>query len=502
MNPSDSFRKLDSKRSADFRQETVHAGVFTVGAEVLDFVLRMASLAILSHLLTPADFGLLAMVTAITSIAERFKDLGLTAATVQRPEITHGQVSTIFWVNTAVGLALAAVVALISPLLASFFREPRLAAVCVAISTSFLWSGASVQHAALLRRTMRFGRLAAIDTASSLASILVAVGMAMNGFGYWALVTREVLRAVLRAIGAWACMPWIPSFPSRGQGARGMLTFGGSVTGFGVLRLTGSSLGQIVVGRAFGAEALGIYRQAFQLVLVPIQHMSGPLRSVGEVALSRLQDDPRRYRVFYSRFLSLTSILTIPAMVYVFITADALVHLVLGPRWNAAAPLLRITALASLLSPSSTTAVAVSLSCGHASRILRFALIEAAALALLFVIGLPWGPRGVASAHIWVSILVSVPAVYWLFKDTPVRPGAFVTTVARPLVAAACMAGFLVLYLSHWPPRTAFVLGVAFSMGAGLYLTVLACLPGGRRELSDLWHDLRQGVSARADALG
>jgi PST family polysaccharide transporter len=454
----------------------------------------MSSIAVLSRLLAPGDFGLLAMVTAITTIAEQFKDLGLTAATVQRQEITHEQISALFWVNLGVGVGLMCMVAAASIPIAHFFGEPRLIAICLVIATSFLWSGGSVQHAALLRRTMRFGHLAAIDTFSSLVSIVVAVMMAIDGYGYWSLVAREVVRNVLRAVGAWLSLPWIPGAPLPRAEVRPMLTFAGNVTGFSVLKFTGESVGQVLVGRLLGAESLGIYRQALQLALVPIQHLSGPLRSVGDVALSRLQGDVTRYRRFYQRYLALTSIVTMPVMVLVCVLADDVVRLVLGARWIDAAPVLRVTALAGLLGPSLTTAVAVTLSCGHARRLLRFAACEFSCLALFFVLGAPWGMVGVAAAHLWVVACAGIPALYWLLKDTPISLRFFFSIIARPALASACMACALLFFRAVVPARSVSVVVFGAALATAVYALVLLILPGGREELAGLLSDLRKGV--------
>ena len=495
MTKAQRFRDLTAVgvASRGLSQQTVRAGSFTVSAEVADFMLRMTSLAVLSRLLTPEDFGLLAMVTAITTIAEQFKDLGLTAATVQRQEITHEQISTLFWVNLGFGAGLMCLVAAVSVPLARFYGEPRLVPICLAIATSFLLSGGSVQHSALLRRTMRFGRLAAIDTGSSLVSIAVAIIMALNGYGYWSLVARELVRNALRAVGAWGLLPWIPSAPSQRQGVRSMLSFAGNVTGFSILRFTSASVGQMLVGRVFGAEALGVYRQAFQLVLVPIQNLSGPLRSVGDVTLSRLQGDPSRYRRFYQRLLALTSIATMPIMVLAFVLADEGVRFVLGPKWIQAVPLVRVTALAAFLTPSITTAFAVTLSCGYARRLLRFALWESLCLAVLFFLAIPWGILGVASAHLWAVCCVGVPAVYWFLKDTPISLRLFVSTIARPAIASSCMACGLLAFKTAVPVAglSSLVLGIA--LAAAVYAFVLLIIPGGRADLSGLVDDLRRG---------
>src|SRR5208282_6391661 len=116
-------------KTPTLKSRTVHSGAFAMGAEGVEFVVRLGSIIILARLLVPEQFGLVAMVTAITGVAERFKDLGLSVATVQRREITHGQVSTLFWINTATGLGIAFLVAALAVPIARFYGEPRLVAI-------------------------------------------------------------------------------------------------------------------------------------------------------------------------------------------------------------------------------------------------------------------------------------------------------------------------------------------------------------------------------------
>ena len=168
-------------------------------AECIDFAIRFGSVAVLARLLVPEYFGLLSMVTAITSIAERFKDLGLSSATIQKKEITHEQVSTLFWLNAGVGLATMLLVVGLAYPVSLFYSDARLISITAAITISFPLSGMAIQHQALLRRQMKFAHLAGIQIGSSVLSFALAIIMALKGFGYWALVAREVTRSVFMA---------------------------------------------------------------------------------------------------------------------------------------------------------------------------------------------------------------------------------------------------------------------------------------------------------------
>ena len=141
----------------------------------------------LARLLTPADFGLIAMIAVVTGFVEMFKDAGLSVATVQRATVTHAQASTLFWINVALSLAVTLVVAALAPAIAWFYDEPKLTAITLALSATIVFGGLAVQHQALLRRRMEFGRLAFIEIASLAAGVVTAVLMAGRGWatGRW-----------------------------------------------------------------------------------------------------------------------------------------------------------------------------------------------------------------------------------------------------------------------------------------------------------------------------
>ena len=167
--------------------------MLTLTSQGAQFVINPIATVVLARLLTPADFGLVAMVTAITGLGQAFADLGLSEATIQREEISHNQVSTLFWINVAIGLTLMLITAALAPVLAWFYREPRLKDITFLVSLTFLIGGLRVQHDALLKRQMRFASLAIRDVASYVLAVPVAITMAWRGAGYWAIVALPLI---------------------------------------------------------------------------------------------------------------------------------------------------------------------------------------------------------------------------------------------------------------------------------------------------------------------
>jgi PST family polysaccharide transporter len=437
------------------------------------------------------------MVTAVTSIAERFKDLGLSNATIQQKEITHEQVSTLFWLNAGVGVAMMVVVIGVAYPVSLFYSDVRLVSIMSAIALSFPLSGLAVQHQALLRRQMKFTQLAGVQIGSSLLSLALAIIMALKGFGYWALVGREVTRSVFMASGSWFCMPWVPARPSRQAGVGSMLRFGGDLTAFNLVWLLCSSVDQVLTGKLFGAVSLGFYRQGFQLVLAPINQLSFPVLTVGESALSRLQHDPEKYRRYYRKLLSILSFFTMPLVLFLAVYAEAFVRVALGERWLGATPIFQVLAIAALLRPAAATAGAVVLTCGHSRRFFWLGLFTSVAMVLGFVAGIPWGPVGIAWGNVWSVYLLLVPKLYWSFKRTPVSVGLFFSTIAKPLGASLLMGMILALLKQAGLVQGALqelVLGVV--AGILVYLGLWMIMPGGRLELRDLIADLTGPMNA------
>ena len=169
----------------NLKGHTISSGAVTVSAQGAKFLLNMASTMILARLLMPRDFGLVAMVMTVANFLRVFKDAGLSIATVQRERITHAQVSNLFWINVAVSAVSTLVLAASAPIIARFYGNPRLIPITLFLSVTFLISGSTIQHQALLKRQMRFKALAVIEVGSMVIGVFVAVLMAALGYGYW-----------------------------------------------------------------------------------------------------------------------------------------------------------------------------------------------------------------------------------------------------------------------------------------------------------------------------
>lgn len=419
----------------NLKGKTIRSGIIKIGAQGINFFLRIGSLMILARLLDPKDFGLVGMVTVVTGVFGLFKEAGLSMVTIQRPTITNEEVSTLFWLNMLVGLILGVLSLATAPILAIFYQEPALFWVTAALGTGFIFNAAGVQHAALLVRDMRFGTLSVVETISQLGSTLIGIVMALSGYGYWALVAMTVIQPVLSTTMVWATTPWVPGMPHRSVEIGPMMRFGGTATLNALVGYVAYNLEKVLLGRFWGAEALGIYGRAYQLLSIPSDNLISAVGNLMFGSLSRIQNDPGRVKKYFLTMYSLLLSLTIPSTLACVLFADDIVFLILGQKWKDVVPLFRLLAPAILAFALINPLYWLSMSIGMAGRCLRINMVLAPLMITAYAMGLPYGLSGVAIAYSAVMTLWVVPHLFWTLHGTMIAPRDLIPAVARPFVS-------------------------------------------------------------------
>lgn len=478
----------------DLKGKTIRGGMVRVGAQAANFFIRLGSLMILARLLEPRDFGLVGMATAVTGILSLFRDFGLSSAAVQRANVTDEQLSTLFWINVAVGCVLGVVTLAIAPALSAFYHEPRLNGVTAVLAVGFLFNAAGVQHGALLQREMRFTALAIVNTVSLVVATAIAIGGAGAGYGYWSLAVMTITIPTVNTIGLWLASGWVPGMPHRNVGVHSMARFGGAMTLNGLIVYMASNSEKVLLGRFWGADALGLYGRAYQLINVPTENLNTAAGEVAFSALSRLQEDPRRLRSYFLKGYSLILAFTLPLTIACGLFAADMIIVFLGQRWTAAAPIFR------WLAPTIFTFAVVNplawLLCalGRVGRLLKMGLVIAPVMIVGYAVGLPYGPKGVACAYSVVMIVWILPAIRWCVHGTVISFGDVLRTLSRPL-ASSVVAGavaFLVriFYCGFLPavPR----LGIEITVLVAAFGAMLFFISGDKSLYLDLFDALKR----------
>jgi len=486
----------------DLKEKTIRGGAARLGSQAASMALRMGALVVLARLLGPRDFGLIGMVTAFTGVLTWFRDFGLSAAAVQRADITRDQHSTLFWINVLLGALLALVTLAAAPAIAAFYREPRLLWVTAVLGTAFLFNAVGIQHSVLLQRQMRFTALAVISMLSLMVGTAIAISGAAIGYGYWALVATSVITPLVASIGFWLATGWIPGMPRRRAGIRSMMHFGGTLTLNGIIAYIAFNADKVMIGRFLGVDAIGIYGRGFQLVSIPTDNLNSAVGEVAFSALSRLQNDPARLRNYFLKGFSFVLGLTLPITIACALFADDIVLVLLGPRWQASTEIVR------LLAPTIAVIAVINpmgwliYSLGLVGRSLKIALVFAPIMILGCVLGLPYGATGVAFAYSAVMILWAVPHVAWCVHGTAISLRDIAVAVIRPLACGivAGAVGYAVRlmcgdFLSPLPR-----LVLESSVLAVTFFVVLVFVAGQKALYVDLLRGLRRGSRAQDSA--
>lgn len=474
----------------DLTRRSLRGGLIAFGSQAVRFTAQFGGTILLARLLTPHAFGLVAMIAALSVLLDMVKELGLSAATIQRPVITQRQVSTLFWINTGFACLLALALVLAAPAIARFYEEPDLVGITRWLALGFVVSGLTVQHWALLRRQMRFTTIAVIETGAELAALVLAVICALKGAGYWALVVQRVSGPVITMTASWLLCPWRPGLPVRDPEIGKMLNFGGSVVTFNVLAGAARSLDQVLIGWLWGPVILGFYERASRLVLVPINNLNAPLYAVAMPALSRLEGQPERYRNAFLLVFEKFAMVTMPPAALAAVTADWVVGLLFGPQWHEAAPFVASFCAAAITLPAMLSIALLYLSQNRGGDMLRAGLADTAAVVVAVLAGLPFGAVGIAMAYAVAGLILRLPLAIWLGgRRGPVTSRDLAVALLPSLATAGAVAGSVAAlrhtgWLAATEPLTGLVLGLAVALPVAF--TIFLAIPRSRRILGIL----------------
>lgn len=459
----------------DLKQRALLGGAAKLFGQGFTFALRVGFMIVLARLLGPKDFGLVAMVTVVTGIYGLFTTAGLSSATVQKESVTPDEISTLFWINMLIGLLFAALCFLTAPALAAFYGEPRLVPITMVLALGFLFTGAGVQHFALLQRQVRYLRVTLIETLAQVLSSAVGVGLALGGAGYWALVAAAILPPAVTTTCSWIAVRWLPGRPRWSAEVNAMLRFGATITANNLFVYVGYNLEKVLLGRFWGADVLGLYGRAFQLVSLPTDCLNGAVGGVAFSALSRLQSDPARLKAYFLKGYSLAISMSMPVTIFCALYAREIILVLFGESWSGAVVIFRLLTPTVLVFGIINPLAWFLLSVGLQSRSLKISLVLAPVVMTSYCIGLPFGPKGVALAYSTAMVLWVIPHVLWCLKGTAISVSDLLKALRYPFISGGVAAlGTLLVQMaagSAVGPFVGLVLGGSCMMG--LYLGML-----------------------------
>jgi PST family polysaccharide transporter len=468
----------------DLKRRAARGSVVLLASQSVRFVLQFVSIVALGRLLLPSDFGLIAMVAPVTAFIATFKDLGLTQAVVQRQQISQDQLTTLFWISVSFSVILMICTYLAAPVVGWFYNEPRTIWLMIAFGGQLIFSGTAALHMALLNRAMRYQALALVEIAALAVGVVAGIVTAWLTHSYWALVVASAVTSACTAAIAWTVSGWCPGTPRRGADVAAMLRFGGNLTGFNIVNFFARNLDNILIGKAWGTSDLGLYDRAYKLLLFPLSQISYPISRIATPVLSRLVLEPDRYRRAYLQMIGQVLLLVTPGVVCLVVLADQVVFLLLGPRWEGVVPIFQWLGVGALVAPIGQSTGWLFISQDRTGEMFRWGLVSSTLFVASFVVGLPYGPVGVAACYILVGYFIQAPIIFWAAtRKGPVTLADLGKTTA--LFAVASVNSALAIYAIERGLSVDPIVSVAICLPVsyGISLMSLGLLPAGRQVL-------------------
>ena len=436
----------------NLREQAVQGIAWTVVTRPFVQVLQYGISVFLARLLTPDDFGLVAMAAVFTGFAGVFVDFGIGSAIIQKPDLTESQISAAFLATIGTGALLSLFFLLVSPGVAAFYHREELVGITRLSSAAFLLSGVGVVPRALLQRQMRIKTLVLLDALGTVGSGVATLLVARAGGRYWSIVGFSLFSVIGTSIPPLIACGRYPSGRADIRALRPLLRVSLNLLFFNIINYWARNLDNLLIGRKLGDKQLGLYSRAYQLMLLP-QSQIGGIVAVGVApALSRMQDDRERAKRVFLRALGLIAAVCLPLMLGMAVVADAFVAALYGPKWAQVAPLLKILGVVGALQCVVTPAGWIYVSSGRTDTLARWGLVTSLAIIVAISVGAAFGSaRSVAVAYLIVNALLFVPELLIAGRIFGIGIHDILRALWKPALCAVVMVVAVAALGTHIP---------------------------------------------------
>lgn len=437
---------IDQAHSDSLGSRILSGLAWKAGSQVTLQITRTVVALVLARMLAPEDWGLAAMVLVFAGFVVVFTDNALGTALIQRRQILEEDRSTVFWVSAAVGIALALCGVAFAGQLADFYGEPKVRWLFVALSMGFLVSALGSTQMAVLIREMEFRRLELRQIAATLSGAIAGIGLALFGYGAWAIVGQLLSESVASTVLLWVLSPWRPSWRFSWKSVRRLGGFAGNVFAENVIWQASRTVCSVLIGRVLGAAALGTYTLASTVILMPFARIAGPLQQVFFPAFSRISDDRERMADIWIRATRLVGAISIPSLVGLVIVAPDFVQVVLGAKWTQVTQVIQILAIVGIIQSLHTLNGEVLQALDKTGILLRFTTLWSIVSIGAVATGLHWGIVGVAICYAIGTMVIEPLRAYLTTRALGIPISRFIhslsgVTQASLAMGAAVFAG-------------------------------------------------------------
>lgn len=431
----------------EIKHATISGAKWNFGRQFCFQAIALVIGIVLARLLLPEEFGLLAMVMVFSRFGNIFSDMGLSRALIHKREISPYDTSTVFWATVILGFLLAGLMAALAPSIAWFYGQPELIALALVIALNFILNSLNIIPRTLLEKGLRFRFLFFIDATATVLSGLIAIGMALNGYGVWSLVAQIMFRTLFISILFWLFHPWRPRLVFDRPALKSAAGYGLPLLGTSSLNYWVRNADKLLIGRYLGDEELGYYNKPYTLMLFPLANVTQVLAKVMFPSLAMIQENKQLVKATYLRVVRLVCLATFPISIGVFVMAEPVILGLYGQHWMGSVEILRVLSLLGI--SQSVLALNGSIYQSQGATMLQFkwGLLFKLVIISAIVAGLPYGVMGIAIAYTAASFCITIPNLLVLGRVIPIRLRDVFASCYLPLLLSAIMGLVVFLFI-------------------------------------------------------
>ncbi|NKS18705.1 oligosaccharide flippase family protein [Rhodococcus hoagii] len=455
---------------------------YTIAGQLVRIVVMFAGTIVLARLLSPEDFGLVAIVASLVAFGELARDFGLSTAAAREKNLTKAQQSNLFWINTVLGCLLAAITYALGPLVATVFSNDALVDIVRWTSVVFVVNGAATQFRAELNRRLDFKMLTLVDTVPVMVGLASAVGYVIFvNADYWALICQQLVTATSGLLLAVVTARWFPGLPNRTGSIRSLVSFGLGLFGTQGVAYFTRNVDNLSLGYVWGPSELGMYSRAYQLLMVPINQISAPLTRVAVPILTRVADQRERFDSFLRTGQLMGGVVLGVGYGILFGLADPIVNVVFGGAWDPMVPIFQALAVGGVFRALNQVTFWVFLAKGATGAQFRFYLVSQPLIVVSMLAGLPWGAVGVAVGHSVGYCMNWMISYWWCGRATGTPLGKLFVAGLKSIALFAAPVGLIGLAAVSVVTNPAVAIGVGLGL-MGVWFGILWLVSGFARE--------------------
>jgi len=399
---------------------------------------QLVNMFVLTRLLTPSDYGLMAMAGVATNLAFILRDMGTAAAIIQKAELSQKEKSSVFWLNLAIGILLMLGLWALAPALSIFLSEGELTPILWTLALSFPIAASSAAHQALLERDSKFKLIAAVESSASVLALGVALMMAYSGYGVWSLVGQALIMTMITTLLLWKISSWRPSLMVDAQALKSVFAFSGSMAGYQLTSYVFRNADSLVIGRMLGAGVLGIYSLAYKLMLFPVQNISWIATRALFPVMSRMQNEKAGIFELCLKALVFVSFVTAPLMMGLSASSEVFVNAAFGSQWRPMAELIMPLAFVGYLQVIVGVTGPVFMALGKTRLLFMLAIANAVVHLAAYMAGAQVaGAIGVAYGYLIASALMAIPTFILCARSTKGSNAKFIAALAPSIIGGA-----------------------------------------------------------------